>query len=59
MYYALVNESQSTGNTKHLVGGELVKISGLAICKYENDNGCYLFYCDKEWGQLPIPGMKQ
>jgi len=41
---------KKTGNTKHWVDGQLLEeIFGLAICNYENSNGFYLFYCDKNW----------
>jgi hypothetical protein len=32
------------------VGGELARdFYGLAICKYENGGGYYLFYCNEDW----------
>ena len=39
--------------TTHLVDGQLAeKISGLAICKYVNDSGYYLFGCNDQWDSI-------
>ena len=49
-YATLHQEHRATGNTRHYVGGELMRpAAGLAICRYESDVGFYLFYCDGEW----------
>ena len=49
-YLSLDSKHIKTGNTKHWVGGQLLEeIFGLAICKYNNSDGFYLFYCDKNW----------
>jgi hypothetical protein len=49
-YLILESKHIKTGNTEHWVGGQPIKeIYGLSICKYESDNGYYLFYCDKNW----------
>ncbi|HEY4326170.1 MAG TPA: hypothetical protein VGN20_19440 [Mucilaginibacter sp.] len=48
--YAVVNLCLPTYNTQHYANGELLGVAyGLVICKYENDDGCYLFYCDDQW----------
>lgn len=48
--YAVVNLSVPTGNTEHFANGKLLEAAyGLAICKYEKDNGYYLFSCDYNW----------
>ena len=52
-YVTLRKEHLPTGNAKHYVGGELMQpVSNLAICRYENDEGFYLFYCDTEWNVM-------
>jgi hypothetical protein len=44
---------RSTGNTKQIVGGVLMgPAKGLAICKYENQLGYYLFGCDENWNSI-------
>ena len=49
-YLVLTDSNIRTGNTRHIVGGSLIKnFYGLAICQYENDKGFYLFYCDSSW----------
>ena len=41
---------QATGNTIHRRGGEVLNpASKLAICRYEEENSYYLFYCDENW----------
>ena len=41
----------ATGNTSHVVNGvKLGPPAGLAICRYEHDEGgVYLFRCDENW----------
>jgi hypothetical protein len=41
---------QHTGNTRHIVSGQLVgPVNGLAICQYSGDTAFYLFSCDATW----------
>jgi hypothetical protein len=49
--YAIVDaRATPTGATVHTVRGELMPpAAGLAIAQYDDDEGCYLFYCDAEW----------
>ena len=49
--YALLDrEVTPTENTVHRVGGTVVGPAHvLVICKYPDDFGYYLFYCDQEW----------
>jgi len=48
--YALVVNLLATGNTTHVVGNRLKEdFYGLAICKYQNEAGYYLFYCNEQW----------
>lgn len=50
LYATLQKEHKPTANTKHYLGGDLMQpSSGLAICRYGNDEGFYLFYCDSDW----------
>ena len=41
----------NTGNTRHMVGGDLAngRIARLAVAEYDDQPGVYLFYCDEEW----------
>lgn len=42
-----------TENTKQIVNGETLKsMKGLVICKYENEEGIYLFGCDADWNVI-------
>jgi len=42
-----------TGNTRHEVAGEPVEAaSRLAIARYPDQSGFYLFYCDAAWSVL-------
>jgi hypothetical protein len=42
-----------TNNTEHHVSGQILQnIYGLAICKYEEEVGFYLFYCDPNWSTI-------
>ena len=54
LYYTFIDDRhQRTGNTMHVVGGNVIeKINGLAICKYDNDAGYYLFGCDENWDSI-------
>jgi hypothetical protein len=52
LYYTQIDQRQtSTGKCRHTVYGEpLGAVSGLAICRYDDDAGeFYLFYCDENW----------
>jgi len=49
-YVTLTERHEATGNTRHHVDGQLLEgFHGLAICKYSEDPGYYLFYCDENW----------
>lgn len=51
--YAVVNLAVPTGNTQHLVSGEVQGTAyGLAICQYTTGEGYYLFYCDANWNEF-------
>jgi hypothetical protein len=49
--YIILDTTQTkTGKTTHIVAGETVEtVFGLAICKYSDDQGFYLFYCNRYW----------
>ena len=48
--YTILADLLATGNTAHIVGNKLMEgFNGLAICKYNNEPGYYLFYCNKAW----------
>lgn len=51
LLFAEIDERQKhTGMTRHFVDGELMKaFPRLAICQYEGEESCYLFYCDENW----------
>lgn len=39
-----------TGGCRHIIkGSEVGPVPGLAICQYDNDDGFYLFRCNKHW----------
>lgn len=49
-FTAIDSRHVATGRTRHLIGGALAPSpSGLAICRYDDDNGFYLFGCDHTW----------
>ncbi len=49
-YVLLKKEHRAMGNTRHYRDGRLVQgLSALGICRYENESGFYLFYCDNKW----------
>lgn len=49
-YVVLSEHHEPTGNTRHEITGEQInQFYGLAICKYKEDPGYYLFYCDESW----------
>jgi len=42
-----------TGRSRHLVGGrQLGSAAGLAIARYADEPGYYLFYCDADWNPM-------
>jgi hypothetical protein len=42
-----------TGMTRHLIGGrQLGSASGLAIARYADEPGYYLFFCDADWNSF-------
>ena len=47
----LTDEHNPTGFTTHYAEG-FEFLDRLAICKYEQDPGYYLFYCDSKWEVL-------
>jgi hypothetical protein len=53
LYTDIDNRHIKTDNTKHIVAGQAItEISGLTICKYDDTDGYYLFYCDENWKVL-------
>jgi hypothetical protein len=39
-----------TGACEHKVGGsQQPSFAAVAICRFDGDDGFYLFYCDEEW----------
>jgi hypothetical protein len=50
-YYGTVDEHcRPTGNCCHRVAGRVTgPAANLAICRYEGQQGYYLFYCDAAW----------
>jgi hypothetical protein len=49
--YADLADTTTTGRTRHLVAGsEPPKFAQLAIARYPDEPGYYLFYCDASWG---------
>lgn len=48
--WANVRGRAPTGATRHVVRGqEVSEFAGLAITRYEDADGVYLFYCDVVW----------
>jgi hypothetical protein len=54
IYYSPIDERHHfTGNTTHIASGKMVDmVHGLAICKYEEEDGFYLFGCDEDWRSI-------
>lgn len=54
LYYSYIDERhRPTGNTTHYNGNTVLgPFAIIAICKYGDDNGFYLFYCDDHWEVL-------
>lgn len=52
-YTHLTSANTPTGSVRHTTGGvELKTFHGLAIGKYDDESGVYLFYCDADWNAL-------
>jgi len=51
LQYAVVDEGVApTGGTVHQVGGGVMgPAAALAICQFDGEDCCYLFYCDANW----------
>ena len=48
--YASLEGKKATGRTEHIhIGKSVNPTTGLAICKYDNEDGYYLFGCDLNW----------
>lgn len=44
---------EPTEACRHSIGGEeMPTVSGLAICRYDDEPGFYLFYCDGAWNEM-------
>ncbi len=53
LYSMIDSRHRVTGSCRHVVrGAEMGAVDCLAICKYDEDPGYYLFYCDTEWHTL-------
>ena len=40
----------ATDACRHVIAGEPQATAlGPAICRYEGESACYLFYCDRDW----------
>lgn len=53
LYTDIDNRHVKTDKTEHFIGGQKVsQTSCLAICKYDNDSGYYLFGCDNDWNTI-------
>ena len=52
LQHAIVADGAApTGNTIHRFhpSGVMGPAAALAICQYDGEDGCYLFYCDADW----------
>lgn len=48
-----LGQMTTSGRTLHLVAGQRIdEPNALAIAKYEDGEGVYLFYCDRDWNVL-------
>jgi hypothetical protein len=53
MYSAIDARHQHTGRTRQIVAGVLQgPLAGLAICRYDEEVGFYLFGCDGHWNTI-------
>lgn len=51
--YVIVGQALTTGNTQHYAHGRLLSAAyGLAVCRYEKEEGYYLFSCNSEWKEF-------
>lgn len=51
--YVSLEGMNPTGRTEHIHIGKAVEPTvGLAICKYDNEEGYYLFGCDANWNSV-------
>jgi len=51
--YVTLENRKATGRTEHIHIGKTVEPTvGLAICKYDNENGYYLFGCNSNWDSV-------
>ena len=49
-FTAIDDRHRPTGKCRHFVSGQLQgPAAGLAICRYDEQGGAYLFYCDEDW----------
>ena len=49
-YVIFTSQNSRTGHSIHTNSGLETPVPyGLAICKYEDSEGVYLFYCNSEW----------
>ena len=53
LYTPVDERHKQTGNCRQIVSGELMcAAAGLAICRHEGENDCYLFSCDEDWNTV-------
>ena len=51
--FAGLTPTQTTGQmTTHIGDEPLTEFAAIALAKYDNDPGVYIFYCDIEWNVL-------
>jgi hypothetical protein len=53
LYSKIDHRHCATGNCRHIVGGTpQLPFVGLAICRCEEENCFYLYYCDSDWNEI-------
>ncbi len=53
MYTPIDHRHRPTNSCNHTVAGVIqTSFAGLAICRYENEVGFYLLYCDRKWNAI-------
>jgi hypothetical protein len=53
LYSPIDERHRPTGNCKQILAGVLVgPAAGLAICRYDGNEGFYLFGCDANWNSV-------
>jgi hypothetical protein len=53
IYVADLTSATATGKTRHTVDDQVVdEFAAVAIARYRNDVGVYLFYCDADWNPV-------